>query len=109
MGMTLALLTACSGARRDTPAAEYDPDTGRLRRLVFDVTRNGHNDAVSYMDGTSVHRIELDLDENGRVDRWDFYGANRSLERVGFSRTNDGVMDAQAFYSPDAGLARIEL
>ena len=52
------------------------------------------------MDGTRIIRIELDLDENGKVERWDFYKAGGELEKVGLSRLNDGVMDAQAFYEP---------
>ena len=93
----------------ETPRAEYDASTGRLRRLEYDVNNNGRNDAVSFMDGAAIHRIELDLDENGKVDRWDFYNEDRSLQKIGWSRANDGVMDTQAFYGPDATLQRIEV
>lgn len=93
----------------EKPAAEYDKVTGRLKRLAYDANRNGRNDAVSIMDGTRIDRIELDLDENGKVDRWDFYRGDRTLEKVGLSRLNDGVMDAQAYYSADGVLERIEV
>ena len=109
--LTCALLIAAAGCSRpsgDRPHAEYDPTSGRLRRLAYDANRNGRNDAVSIMDGTHIHRIELDLDENGKVDRWDFYREDRSLEKVGLSRLNDGVMDSQAFYAADGSLQRIE-
>jgi hypothetical protein len=91
------------------PRAEYDQATGRLKRLEYDANRNGRNDAVSIMDGTRIHRIELDLDENGKVDRWDFYREDRALEKVGLSRLNDGVMDSQAFYDARGALIRIEV
>jgi hypothetical protein len=111
--IAFALLLAAAGCSRqpsgDRPQAEYDPTSGRLRRLAYDANRNGRNDAVSIMDGTQIHRIELDLDENGKVDRWDFYRDDRSLEKVGLSRLNDGVMDSQAFYAADGSLERIEV
>ena len=61
------------------------------------------------MEGARIRRIELDLDENGKVERWDIYGANRKLEKVGLSYRNDGVMDSQAFYTPEGTLARLDL
>jgi hypothetical protein len=104
------LISACSRqAAGERPRAEYDKVTGRLKRLSYDVNRNGRNDAVSIMDGTRIHRIELDLDENGKVDRWDFYREDRTLEKVGLSRLNDGVMDSQAYYGGDGSLERIEV
>src|SRR5690242_9792297 len=80
--------------------AEYDEQTGRLRKLELDSNKNGQPDTVSYMEGSRIVRVELDLDENGKTDRWDFYKPDGTLEKVGFSRLNDGVMDAQAFYQP---------
>jgi len=93
----------------DRPAADYDETTGRLRRLAFDANKNGKNDTVSYMDGTRIIRVELDLDENGKVERWDFYRPDGKLEKVGFASRNDGVMDSQAFYEPAGVLQRIEI
>jgi hypothetical protein len=107
------MATAAAGCSRhaagDKPTAEYDKVTGHLKRLSFDQNRNGRNDAVSIMDGTRIHHIELDLDENGKVDRWDFYREDRTLDRVGLSRLNDGVMDSQAYYGADGTLQRIEV
>jgi hypothetical protein len=103
-------LAACSrGGSGEKPRAEYDAKTGRLQRLTYDANHNGRNDAVSIMDGTRILRIELDLDENGKVDRWDFYREDRTLEKVGLSRLNDGVMDSQAFYTADGALQRIDV
>jgi hypothetical protein len=105
----VAALAGCSRSAGPTPQAAYDPETGRLRSLTFDANKNGTIESTSYMDGTRIIRIELDLDENGKIDRWDFYKPDRTLEKVGFSRLNDGVMDAQAFYEPEGVLARMEI
>ena len=42
----------------------------------------------------------LDLDENGKVERRDFYRPDGKLDKVGFASRNDSVMDSQAFYTP---------
>jgi hypothetical protein len=106
----LTLLAACSkNPAGDQPRADYDPATGRLRRITLDANKNGRNDTVSYMDGTRVLRIELDLDENGKVERWDFYRPDGKLEKVGLASRNDSVLDSQAFYAPGGALERIEI
>lgn len=107
--LVVALAPGCERAARDQPRVQYDPQSGRLQRLEYDANGNGRNDAVSIMDGTRVHWIELDLDENGKVDRWDVYGPDNILQKVGFSRHNDGIPDAEAFYRPDGTLERIQL
>ena len=110
-GVLIAALLAanCSNAPGRAPAASYDSKTGKLTTLSVDSNRNGKVDAVSYMDGTRILRIEVDQDENGQTDRWDFYGPDRTLERVGFSRQNDGVMDAVAYYESEGVLSRMEV
>ena len=100
---------ACSRPAVEQPRAEYDHETGRVRRIYFDFNRNGRNDAVSIMDGTHIDHIELDFDEDGKVDRWDFYKGGPSLLYVGLSRLKDGVMDSRAFYGPAGELIRIEV
>lgn len=105
-------LTGCSipgPAPGGTAIARYDPASGRLERVEFDATRNGRNDAVGIMHGTHVERIEVDEDEDGKVDRWEFYDQNRRLERVGFSRQGNGIIDAIAFYGKGAVVERIEM
>jgi len=104
-----AVLGACARPAGDRPRAAYDQDTGRLARLEYDASRNGRNDAVAIMDGTRVLHIEVDLTENGKTDRWDFYTPERQLEKVGFSRLDDGVMDAVAFYDAAGDLERMEI
>lgn len=103
------VLAGCSTSSGDTPRLAYDSTSGRLQRIEYDASGNGHKDAISVMEGTRIRWIELDLDENGTVDRWDMYGPGNRLERVGLSRRNDGVLDAHAFYAGDGTLLRIEV
>ena len=98
-----AAVWSCSRPSGDRPAAVYEPETGRLRALAFDVNKNGKNDTTLYTDGSRTRRIELDLNENGKVERWDFYDEHGKLEKVGLSRRDDGIMDAEAIYT-DAGV-----
>lgn len=107
--MAVLIAAACSKPAGRPPAANYDSKTGKLTTLSVDSNRNGKVDAVSYMDGTRILRIEVDQDENGQVDRWDFYGPDKKLERVGFSRESDGVMDAVASYQSEGVLLRMEV
>ena len=93
----------------DQPRADATETTGHLAQLSFDTNKNGKNDTVAYMDGTRIVRIELDLDENGEVERWDFYFPDGTLNKVGLASRDDGVMDSQAFYSPAGDLQRIEI
>jgi hypothetical protein len=103
--VSIALVAAASAcSKAEQPRAEYDKQTGRLRTLAFDATGGGKNNAVGYLDGTRMRRIELDLDANGAIDRWDFYNADGKLEKVGLSQRNDGRMDAEAFYTPEGAL-----
>jgi hypothetical protein len=102
------LLSACSESD-ESLRAHYDHQTGRLLKLEVDTNHNGIVDTVSFMDGSHIVRVELDLDENGKTERWDFYKPDGTLEKVGFSRLNDGIMDAQAFYQPEKVLARMEV
>ncbi|MEP6915476.1 MAG: hypothetical protein ABJC89_07510 [Acidobacteriota bacterium] len=104
-----AAAASCSGRSGDRPAATYEPETGRLRALAFDANKNGKNDSVLYTDGKSTRRIELDLNENGKVERWDFYDVHGKLEKVGLSRRDDGVMDAEAVYTDAGALSEIRI
>ena len=86
----------------------YDKN-GRLQLLKYDSNGDGKVDTSSYMDGARVLRIEIDNDEDGKIDRWEYYGPDQKLEKVGLSRANDGNVDAWAFEAPDGSIARIEV
>jgi hypothetical protein len=57
------------------------------------------------MDGSRPVRSRIDRNQDGRLDRWEYYDAEGRLTKVGLSRADDGKPDAWAF--PDAG-GRIE-
>ena len=59
------------------------------------------------MDGTRIDRIEIDKDENGKIDRWEHY-VDGKLARVGTSTRGDGVEDEWAFQRADGSLERVE-
>ena len=88
---------------------EYDKQTGRLQLLKYDSNSNGKVDTVSYMDGARILRIEIDKDEDGKVERWEYYDADRKLEKIGFSRAGDGKEDAWSFAGVDGSIVRIEM
>src|SRR5438874_11395511 len=79
----------------------YDADTGKLTLLKYDSNGNGKPDTFSYMDGARVVRIEIDQDEDGKIDRWEYYGPDRQIEKVGFSRANDGKVDSWSYTGAD--------
>lgn len=106
----VTLLSACS-APAQVPYVEaiYDEETGRLRELAYDGNGNGRVDGWSYMDGTEVLRIELDRDENGLVERWEYYGPGQRIEKVGISRAANGKPDAWFYQGADGALVKLEL
>jgi hypothetical protein len=89
--------------------AAYDQQTGKLRELTVDGKRDGKPNVFSFMDGTKFVRIEIDKDEDGKIDRWEYYGADQKLEKIGFSRANDGTPDSWAYEAADGSVARVEI
>ena len=75
---------------------------------MYDSNGNGKIDTWSHMDGTRVLWIEIDKDENDVIERWEYYGPDQKLLKVGYSTTNDGKVNAWAFKNADGSLARIE-
>jgi hypothetical protein len=105
------IIAGCSGRageeRRIQP--EYDKQTGRLRVLRYDGNGDGNAETVSHMDGPRVVSIEIDQNEDGLVDRWEYYDANQHLAKVGFSRASDGREDAWSYARPDGSIERIDI
>src|SRR5258708_39559607 len=61
------------------------------------------------MDGKKQLRSRIDLDEDGKIDRWEHYDDKGALLKVGFSRQQDGRPDAWAFPGPDGKIVRVEI
>lgn len=104
---------ACSDHSRDaarqTSRGTYDKTTGKLTQLTYDRNHNGTIDTWTDMDGTRPLRSRIDLDEDGKIDRWEYYDETGALTKVGFSRKHDATPDAWAFSRPDGSLERVEI
>ena len=75
-----------SDSRNDPIQPIYDKTTGQLQLLV----------------------VKRDVNHDGKVDRWDYYGPDRRFRKFGFSLQNDGQEDAWGYRGPDGTTARIE-
>jgi hypothetical protein len=98
---------AIEARRRVQPV--YDRETGKLTLIKYDSKGDGKPDTFSYMDGAQTVRIEIDEDGDGTIDRWEYYGRDQKLEKVGFSRAHDGKVDAWSYSNADGSVARIEI
>jgi hypothetical protein len=114
--LTTCIVLAClvsagcqrrSETRRIEPV--YDPKTGKLQLLKYDSNGNGAIDTWSYMDGARAVRIDIDADEDGKIERWEYYGPSQKLEKVGFSRAKDGKEDAWSYPGSAGAIDRIEM
>jgi len=83
-----------------------DPATGRLRLLVYDASGDGTFDTWAYMDGERVLRTEIDEDNDGLIDQWEYYGADGIIEKTGLSSKHDGRLDSWRY--PDSVGARTD-
>jgi hypothetical protein len=77
--------------------------------LKYDSNDDGRFDTFSYMDGATILRIEIDQNEDGKIDRWEYYGPGKVLERVGFSRAQNGIEDAWQYFDRFGAMTRIEM
>ncbi len=100
--LSVFVLAAALAGCRDKPEnaaiqATYDK-TGYLRMLTYDSNRNGKPDTWSHMEGSTIARIEIDADEDGIIDRWEYYDSNQKLQKVGTARMRDGKIARTEFY-----------
>jgi hypothetical protein len=111
VAVTIGSVSAGCGdtSQQERVHATYNKTTGKLSQLTVDVAKDGKPNVTSYMDGTRFLRIEIDENEDGKVDRWEYYGANQKLDKVGFSRSDDGKPDAWAFEGAHGSIARVEI
>jgi hypothetical protein len=107
VGLTSVACGTPPGGGRVEPV--YDDASGRLQLLKYDANGDGTIDTWSYMDGARVVRIELDPDQNNVVDRWEYYGPDQTIEKVGASRAGDSTPDSWAFYDRGGTMFKLEL
>jgi len=119
-GLRLAALTvvaasalACADPEqariKATSIPTYDPATGKLTRLTADLNKDGRIDTYTYMDGTRVLRSEIDADQDGRIEKWEFHGPDGRVARVAVSREKNGKADAWIYPGADGKIARAEM
>jgi hypothetical protein len=76
---------------RDRYQALYDA-RGRIVRLLQDEDGDGRAEAqVLYWPNGLPRQGELDTDRDGRVDRWEVFGTDGKLERVGTATAGAGA------------------
>lgn len=92
-----------------TTIPTYDTTTGKLVEITFDADGNGVIDTWTTMDGARPVLTRIDRNEDGKVDRWEYYGPDGRLVKVGYSRGDTGVADAWAFQGRDGRVERIEM
>jgi hypothetical protein len=97
-----ASLAGCA-AEDGTVTPVYDPGTRDLVRLDYDVDRDGRVDVRTFMAGGRPVRLEGDQDRDGKVDRWEYYGSNGQLLKLGTASGRDGIEDTWLY---QAGTAR---
>ena len=98
-----AALVACA---RDRVTAVYDAG-GAIRRIDYDTDRDGRIDMRAYLVNGRTVRIEADGNDDGVIDRWEYYGVNGELSRLGTSSESDGVEDTWVVQT--AGQMRVDI
>ena len=85
----------CSGPPQEQRVQPtYDKTTGKLSQLTVDAAKDGKPNITSYMDGTKFLRIEIDANEDGKIDRWSITDDQVAARRI---LADDGKADAWAF------------
>jgi hypothetical protein len=105
-------VSGCAGPEgpHGTMQPEYESKTGKLVLLRYDTNADGNVDVWSYMDGARIVRIEIDKNEDRKIERWEHYGPpGNTLIKIGFSRLNDGIEDSWSYASADGTVGRIEI
>lgn len=94
--------------RKENITARYDPKTGRLKTMDEDVNKNGKMDTFSFWDGTRLDQIQIDSNEDGKIDRWEHYGPEKKLLTVGSSSRGDGIEDTLTWLPDAEGTVRVD-
>ncbi len=87
---------------KDNVTANYDPKTGRLRRIEVDQDRNGTYETVSIWDGNQLKVIEIDTNDDKLVDRWEHYeNVPPVMTKIGTSSQRDASEDVWTYLAAD--------
>jgi len=108
-GFTAALClaaVAASACARDRVVPVYD-SAGAIRRLDYDTNRDGLIEMRTYLVDGRAARLEADGNGDGVIDRWEYYGADGSLTRIGTSTASDGREDT--WVVRNGGQVRIDI
>ena len=116
--LSVGLASGCGGAAPATQAhgrvtPDYDKATGRLSRLAYDANNNGKDDTWASMDGTRLLKLEADENEDGRIDRWEYYpaggagGARQPPEKIERATRFDGRVSRTEYFAGGV-MAKVE-
>lgn len=64
----------------------YDPATGKLTMVAYDANGNLRLDHWCYMDGERLLRMDVDENEDGAIDRREYYGPGERIEYLDHGR-----------------------
>lgn len=84
-----------------------------MTQIAYDADANGKPDTWAYMDGARVVRLEADENDDGRIDRWEFYppggsaGVRQPPERIERATRNDGKVARWEFFEQGV-MVRVE-
>jgi hypothetical protein len=105
-------VAACADPEKEqlkkTTIPTYDK-AGKLTELTYDFNKNGKIDTWAQMDGARPVLTRMDRNEDGRMDRWEYFDAQGELEKVGLSRRDDGKPDEWVYQGKDGNVERIEI
>ena len=103
----------CADPEKDrlkkTTIPTYDTRTGKLTELTYDFNKNGTIDTWTQMNGARPISARQDLDEDGRMDRWEYYDEGGKLVKVGLSRRDRGAPDTWAYPDAQGQIQRVEV
>src|SRR5207244_1464969 len=88
----MLLCLTVSACARDRVVPVYDA-AGAIRRLDYDTNRDGRIEMRTYLVDGRPARLEADGNGDDVIDRWEYYGADGSLSRIGTSSASDGRED----------------
>ncbi len=72
----------------------YQPD-GKMERLIFDRDGDGRADVVVMYGANAKPTVgQIDSNQDGVVDRWEYFDTAGDLSRIGRSRRTPGTPDA---------------